>query len=124
MSSTRRRQSLGGKNRLAKYSIAKLRFEGRRRDEIDLVADQFAKLPLQTDELEETDRAVELNEEIDVAVVSAFIAGERAEKGQAGNTKGVQHGTVFAQCLQDVVASACRVHSHDSRLIIAETAER
>jgi len=76
MSSTRRRQSLGGNNRLAKDSVAKLWLEGRRRDKIDLMADELAKLPLQADELKEADRPAEFDEEIDVAVLSAFIAGE------------------------------------------------
>ena len=123
MSSTRRRQSLGGNNRLAKNFVAKLWFEGCQRDEIDLVTNELAELPLQSDELKEADRPAELDEEINVAVLLALIAGERTEEGQTGNTEGVQHGTVFAQHLQDVVAPGCRVDRHGSGLIIAETAE-
>jgi hypothetical protein len=78
---------LGGNNRLAKDSVAKLWLEGRRRDEIDLVTDELSELPLQADELKEADRPAELDEEIDVAVLAAFVAGERTEKGQTGDNR-------------------------------------
>ena len=43
------------------------------------MADELAKLPLQSDEFEEADRPAELDEEIHVAVLAAFIAGEGTE---------------------------------------------
>src|SRR5580692_6926188 len=59
MSSTRRRHSLGGNNRLVKDSVAKLRLESRRGHEIDLMADEFTKLTLQADEFKQANGSVE-----------------------------------------------------------------
>jgi hypothetical protein len=105
MSSTRRRHSLGGNNRLVKDSVAKLRLESRRGHEIDLMADEFTKLTLQADEFKQANGSVEFNEQIDIAVISTFIAGERTEQRQTGNAEGIQQRAAVAQCRQDVVAS-------------------
>ena len=59
---------------------------------IDGMAEALAKLALQPDKLEEADRSAEFNEQVDIAVLSAFIASERAEERQVGHTEGVQHG--------------------------------
>ena len=91
MSSTRSRQPLGGNNRLAKDSIAELRLEGCRRHEIDAMPDKLGKLSLQADELEKADRAVEFDEEVNVAIVAPLVPRERAEERQPGHTKDVQH---------------------------------
>jgi hypothetical protein len=72
----RSRQSLRGNHCLAEDSIAKLRLEGRRRHEIDAVPNDFRKLALQADELEETHGAVELDEQIHIAIVAAFVTSE------------------------------------------------
>ena len=105
MSSTRRRHSLGGNNRLVKDSVAKLRLEGRRSHEINLMADELAKLALQADEFKEANRPTELNEQINVAILTTFIAGERTEKRQTGNAEGIQQRAATTQCRQDVIAS-------------------
>ena len=65
---------LGGNNRLAKDSVAKLWLEGRRPDEIDPVADELAKLPLQSDETKEGSRANEPNRDR-LATPKAFSTG-------------------------------------------------
>ena len=105
MSSTRRRHSLGGNNRLVKDSVAKLRLESRRGHETDLMADEFTKLTLQADEFKQANGSVEFNEQIDIAVISTFIAGERTEQRQTSNAEGIQQRAAIAQCRQDVVAS-------------------
>jgi hypothetical protein len=81
---------LSGNNRLVKDSVAKLRLEGRRRHEVDLVANKPAQPALQADEFKEANRPAELNEQIDIAILSTFIAGERTEEPQTGNTEGIQ----------------------------------
>lgn len=80
--------SLGGNDCLVKDSFSKLRPEGRWSDEIDSVAQELAELPLQADELKESDRPAELNKKIDVAILSSFIACERAKERQTGNAEG------------------------------------
>ena len=70
MSSTRSRQSLGGNNCLAENAIAQLGLEGRRRYQVHAVSDELAELSLEADELKQANRAVEFDEQVDVAVVS------------------------------------------------------
>lgn len=111
-SSTRSRHSLGGNNRLMKDSVAELRPQGRRRHEIDLVANELAELALQADELKEPNRAAELNEQIDIAILAPFIAGEGAEKRQTRNAKRIQQRPAVPQYRQDVVASECSLRGH------------
>jgi DNA invertase Pin-like site-specific DNA recombinase len=120
MSSIRSRQSLGGNNRLAKDSVAKLRCEGCRRHEIDAMPDQLGELPLQADELEQANRAVEFDEQVNVAILASLVPRERAEERQAGHTKDVQHRAAFAQRHEDVIAADWNVCSHGAPLIIAE----
>jgi hypothetical protein len=71
---------LSGNNRLVKDFVAKLRPESGRRHEVDLVADEVAKLPLKANEFKEANRPAKLNEQVDIAIVSTFIAGERPEQ--------------------------------------------
>ena len=80
-SSTRSRHSLRGNNRLVKNSVPKLRLEGRWRNEVDAVAQELAKFPLEADEFKEANRSAEFDKQIDVAVRSTFILGERTEQG-------------------------------------------
>src|SRR2546427_9488274 len=90
MSSTRRRHSLGGNNRLVKDSVAELWLEGCRRYEVDSVTHELAKLALQAHKLKEADRAAELDEQINIAVLAAFISSERAEERQTSYAEGFQ----------------------------------
>ena len=105
MSSIRSRQSLGGNNRLAKDSIAELRLEGCRRHEIDAMPDKLSEMSLQADELEKANRAVEFDEEVNIAILASLISRERAEERQAGHTKDVQHRPAVAQRHEDVIAA-------------------
>jgi hypothetical protein len=90
MSWMRRRHSLGGKNRLVQDAVAELRLEGCRRHEIDGMANEFSQAPLKPDKLEETDRPIELDEQIHIAVRSSFITSEGTEERQTGDTERVQ----------------------------------
>jgi hypothetical protein len=84
------RHSLGRNNRLVKDSVAELRLERCRRDEVDSVTDELAKLALQAHKLKESDRAAELDEQIDIAVLAALISSERTEERQTGYAEGLQ----------------------------------
>jgi hypothetical protein len=61
-------------------SVSELRLKGCLRHEIDRMTDDFAKLALKPDKLEETNRPIELDKQIDVTVRSALITGERPEQ--------------------------------------------
>jgi hypothetical protein len=64
------------------------------------MADEFTKLTLQADEFKQANGSVEFNEQIDIAVISTFIADERTEQRQTSNAEGIQHRAAIAQCRQ------------------------
>ena len=68
--------------------------------EIHAVADALTELSLQSHELEEADRPAEFDAEIDVALLTPCVAGERTEDGQTSHSDGVQNRTAGAECLQ------------------------
>jgi hypothetical protein len=65
----------------------------------------LAKLALEPDEFEQANRPIELNEEIDIAVLATFVAGERAKQRQTSDTEPVQQRAATTQHVQDVFAS-------------------
>jgi len=60
---------------------------------------RLAKLPLKADELEEANRAVELYEQINIAVLASLVPGERPEQREADDAEGLQGRAALAQRL-------------------------
>ena len=67
--------------------------------------DKFGELSLQANELKKANRAVEFDEEVNIAILASLVSRERAEERQTGHTKDVQHRTAVAQRHEDVIAA-------------------
>ena len=80
MSSRRSLHSLGGTDGLSKDPVAELTLDGAGHHEVHLAPEELLQAQLQADEVEQPDRsAVELDEEVDVALRPGVVAGHRTE---------------------------------------------
>src|SRR5262245_31158663 len=112
MSSARSRHSLGGNHRLVENPVAKLGLEGCWRHEVDGSADAIAQLALQTCKRKQTNRPLELDKKVDIAVLAPFVASKRTEQRKPGNAERVQQRLGATQGRQDVVTSKSRLSRH------------
>jgi hypothetical protein len=60
----------------------------------------------------------ELDEQVDVAVLSALIPGKRTEQRQAGNAESIQQRTTLPQYLENLLASKRCVRRHRAALTV------
>lgn len=113
MSSSRCVQ-LRGINRLSEDALAELALQRAAGDEVDGVAQQIREVVSDILEAEQADRAVELDEEVDVAVLGGFVSGDGAEERERADAHGAKLGPVGGQNVEGLSASeahrGCIVH--------------
>ena len=80
MSSRRIVQSLGGTNSLSQDTGTKARPQAFWHDQIDTLPHNLLEPDLNPSEIEEAQGMVELDQDVDVAVRSGFVARDRAEQ--------------------------------------------
>src|SRR4051812_24882248 len=88
MSSIRTRQSLGGTDRLCENASAELPLDGVLHDQVDRSAENALQLALHAEELEQPDRAVELDQEIHVASRTGFTSRDGTKKAPGSGRQG------------------------------------
>ncbi len=76
----RSRHALGGTNRLGEDPLAQLRSHGIAHYQVHAGAQDFLQSVLDAEEVEEPDRPVEFDEEIDIAAGFRLPAGYRTEQ--------------------------------------------
>lgn len=76
----RRRQSLGGTERLREDPVPQLALHGVAHDQVDAAAEDLLEPALNTEEVEQADGLVEVDEEVDVAGGAGLAARDRAEE--------------------------------------------
>lgn len=76
----RRRQSLGGTDRLGEDAVPQLALHRVAHDEVDLAAEDLLEPALHPEEVEQADRPVEVDEEVHVARGPGVAARNRAEE--------------------------------------------
>ena len=105
MSVMRNFQSLGDIHGLAENSLANCWVNGAPLDEVDLGnAEYVFKSMLQAEELEQTDRAIELDKDIDITVLVSFISGHGAKQSQRGNAQVTEFYSVRGQKRQCILS--------------------
>jgi hypothetical protein len=92
------------KHCLGEDPVAKLRLQGGGGCQFHRTAYDLGKPPPKPDELEKTDRSIELNEQVDVAILAALVTSERAEERQARDTKRFKCVPTGSKRFQDVCA--------------------
>jgi hypothetical protein len=80
MSSIRRRHFLDDTYGLGQDSIANARLETLRRAEIDPATKQTLQVTLEFQEPEQSDRSVELDQQVHVTILTRFIARDRTKE--------------------------------------------
>ena len=83
----RRRQSLGGTDRLGKDLLAQFRSKAALRDQVDLAAQERLEAILDLEEVEVADWRVEVDEQVDVASRGRLVARHGAEQRQAADSE-------------------------------------
>src|SRR5512133_3119225 len=80
MSSMRTRQSLGGTDGLGENAVAQLALHGVAHDQIDAAAEDLLEAVLDAEEVEQAHGAVEVDQEIHIAVRSGLPSRDRTEQ--------------------------------------------
>ncbi len=111
----RRRHSLGGTDSLAEDPIAELRLHGLPHDQVHPAAEDLFQPPLNTEEVEETDGPVEVDEEVHVAVWCRLAAGYRAEDVERANPEIRELGSLLGESALDLVACHARIIERPGR---------
>ena len=110
MSVTRSRQSLRGTDGLGEDGIAKLGAKTPGGHEVDLAAEQLLQPLLDVEEVEEADRAVELDQGIDVATRLGLIPGHGAKQREAPDAEVAKFALVQGDDLECSVPAHLRHH--------------
>src|SRR5512135_3008994 len=93
MSSTRRRHSLaGGTNGLGEDSVAQLPLHGISHDQVHACPEDLLQPSLNAKEMEESDGLIEVDQEIDVALLASLSARYRAEQVERAHPEGGELG--------------------------------
>src|SRR5438874_13220044 len=87
MSSMRRRQSLAGTDRLGKDPRPQLALDGVLHDQIDWSAEDGVQPALDPEEMEESHRLVELDQEVHIAARTRVAARDGAENIKRSHPK-------------------------------------
>src|SRR5437899_3219309 len=72
---------------LLKHNLAHTRLERIKRSQINMSAKQSRKIVLNADQLKDVDSAIGFDQDIDIAILSFLMAGERAKQRQLANAK-------------------------------------
>lgn len=84
----RRRQSLGGTDRLGEDAVPQLALDGVAHDEVDLAAEDLLEPALHPEEVEEAHGPVEVDEKVYVARWPGVAARDRAEQVERAHSEG------------------------------------
>src|SRR6266508_3677018 len=103
MSSMRRCHSLGGTDSLAEDPVAELRLHRLPHDQDHAAAEDLFQPPLNPEEVEETDRPVEVDEQVHVAVRCGLAAGYRTEDVERANPELRELGSLLGESTLDPV---------------------
>jgi len=93
----RKRHSLRGTNRLGEDTLAELGFDGVPHDQVHACTQDFFQPSLHVKKVEEPHRAVELDQEIDVAVRTRLATGDRSEQVERTHPQRRQFGLGIGQ---------------------------
>jgi hypothetical protein len=74
-------------------------------DQIDSIPEKLLKVRAETGESKVTDRAVELNQDVDIAVRSSLVSSGRTEQHHAGHPKPLDVSIMGAEHLEDVISA-------------------
>lgn len=102
MSSIRSRHSLGGTDGLAEDPVPKLRLHGVPHDQVDAAAQDLLESPLHPEEVEQSDRPVERDEQVDVTSWRSLATRHRTEDLERTNPQLGELGSLLGEAALDL----------------------
>lgn len=112
----RRRHSLGGTDSLAEDPVAELRLHGVPHDEIHAAAEDLFQPAMNPEEVEEPDRPVELDKQVNIAVRRGLAAGHGPEDGEGANPEPRKLGSLLGESALNVFAGHAQIIERPGRL--------
>src|SRR5438034_10519476 len=112
MSSIRSLVSLRGTDRLRQDPVAQLRFERRAGYEIDWAPDEIAQDTPEVQKLEQTHRALEIDEQINIALLAGFIAGGGSKDEDRADAERRPLRSTGCQPVDEIISCHQVLHLH------------